>query len=62
MSGEAYGHREAQRVNKSLADDPKALDWAEHVRRVSRDSAAKQPRRVQYPSLGGVVKVIGDER
>jgi hypothetical protein len=61
MSNEAYGQREAQRMSKSIADDPKALDWAEHVRRVSQDSALKQPRRTPYPSLAGTVKVIGDK-
>jgi hypothetical protein len=61
MPNEAYGQREASRMNKSIADDPKALDWSEHVRRVSQDSAAKAPRKVSYPAAVGGLKTLIDK-
>jgi hypothetical protein len=51
MSNEAYGAREAARQNRSIADDPKALDWSEHVRRVQTGQALKEPRRTMAPDL-----------
>ena len=46
MPTEAYGTRE---VLKSLADDPGALDWNVHVKRVQQDAALKAPRRTAGP-------------
>jgi hypothetical protein len=58
MPTEAYGTREA---SKSLADDPKALDWNEHVRRVAQDTALKTPRRMAGPDRSGTVRVLLDK-
>jgi hypothetical protein len=46
---EAFGQKEATRMNRSIADDPKALDWSEHVRRVQTGQALKEPRRTTAP-------------
>jgi hypothetical protein len=58
MPTEAYGTREA---SKSLADDPKALDWSEHVRRVAQDTALKTPRRTMAPDLCGPRRALIDK-
>jgi hypothetical protein len=59
MSNEVYGRREAQRMTKSIADDPKALDWSEHIRRVSQGN--KAPHRVSYPPLVSPPRAILDK-
>jgi hypothetical protein len=58
---EAYGQKEASRVNRSIADDPKALDWSEHVKRVSQDTGLKTPRRTVAPDLCGPRRPLLDK-
>ena len=58
MASEAYGTRE---VSKSLADDPKALDWDAHVKRVQQDAALKTPRRTVAPDLCGPRRPLLDK-
>ena len=50
---EAYGQKEATRMNRSLVDDRKDRDWDEHIRRVQQDAALKAPRRTVAPDLCG---------
>jgi hypothetical protein len=61
MPNEAYGQKEASRVNKSLADDPKDRDWDEHIRRVQQDAALKTPRRTVAPDLCGPRRPLLDK-
>ena len=61
MPNEAYGQREASRMNKSLADDPDALNWDAHVKRVSQDAALKAVRRTMNPNMAGEVKTLIDK-
>jgi hypothetical protein len=58
MATEAYGTRE---VSKSLADDPGALDWNVHVKRVQQDAALKAPRRTVAPDLCGPPRSLIDK-
>jgi hypothetical protein len=48
---EAFGQKEATKMNRSLADDPKALDWDAHVKRVQQDAALKTPRNTVSTSV-----------
>jgi hypothetical protein len=58
---EAFGQKEAARMQRSIADDPKDRDWDEHVRRVSQDSALKTPRRSVAPDLCGPPRALIDK-
>jgi hypothetical protein len=55
---EAFGQKEARRMQGSIAGDPKALDWSEHVRRVSQDSAAWAPKVPYPPAVGGLRTLV----
>jgi hypothetical protein len=48
-------------MNKSLADDPDALNWDAHVKRVSQDAALKAVRRTMNPNMAGTVKTLIDK-
>jgi hypothetical protein len=58
---EAFGQKEAQRMSRSIADDPLDRDWPTHVKRVAQDSALKAPRKVSYPSAVGGLKPLIDK-
>jgi hypothetical protein len=61
MPTEAYGQREASRVNKSLADDPDDRNWDVHIKRVQQDATLKAPRRTVAPSLCGPPRALLDK-
>jgi hypothetical protein len=63
MPTEAYGQREASRVNRSIADDPDDRNWDVHRARVmDRGSASlKEVRRTVNQNLGGVVRTLIDK-
>jgi hypothetical protein len=61
MPSEAYGAREASRVNRSLADDPDDRNWDVHIRRVQQDAALKEVRRTTNPNMAGVVRTLIDK-
>ena len=60
---EAYGQKEASRVNKSLADDPDDRNWDVHRARVMDRGSAdlKQVRRTVAPSLCGPPRALLDK-
>jgi hypothetical protein len=58
---EAFGQKQATKMNRSLADDPQALDWDAHVRRVQQDGALKAVRRTMNPNMAGEVKTLIDK-
>jgi len=58
---EAYGQKEATRMNRSLVDDRKDRDWDEHIRRVQQDAALKAPRRTVAPDLCGPARPLLDK-
>jgi hypothetical protein len=61
MPNEAYGQREATRMQKSIADDPLDRDWPTHVKRVAQDTALKAVRRSAGPDRSGSVRVLIDK-
>jgi hypothetical protein len=61
MPNEAYGQREASRMNKSLADDPDDRNWDVHIKRVQQDAALKAPRRTVAPDLCGPPRSLIDK-
>jgi hypothetical protein len=57
---EAFGQKEATRMNRSIADDPLDRDWPTHIKRVARDIAIKEVRRSAGPDRSGSVRVLID--
>jgi hypothetical protein len=47
---------ELERVNRSLKDDPGALNWDSHVKRISTDKVLKSVRRPAMGPVAGVVR------